>query len=80
MFYGHRFYRLGDHWVFDITDGSGYSIEFDTQGNISNYKQIYKLTKQGVEILTTETNSIPQAVINKSLNILRAYSISTSMV
>ena len=39
MFDGHKFYILDQGWVFDLTDGLGYQVTFDSQGNVSSYKK-----------------------------------------
>lgn len=37
MFRGHKFYRVDDDWVFDLTECVGYKINIDNQGTIKEY-------------------------------------------
>lgn len=44
LFYGHKFVKIADNWVLDISEGIGYFIETDESGNIKNYTKKYRIT------------------------------------
>ena len=43
LFHGHKFIKIRNNWVFDISEGIGYFVEIDKSGNIEKYTKKYRM-------------------------------------
>lgn len=71
MFDGHKFYILDQGWVFDLTDGLGYQVTFDDQGNISSYKRQFEIFADSE--YPEYTQFVPQEIIDKAFKIMQRH-------
>lgn len=71
MFDGHKFVKIQDNWVFDLTDGIGYSVELDEKGQAIGYSKHWKIFP---DTMTAEgTSQVPKDILDKSLEIFEKY-------
>lgn len=71
MFHGHRFIKINDEWVFDITECVGYSVKLNSHGNVEQYYRKYKI--QPEQWAVEKVSDVPDLVIYKTMVILSKY-------
>lgn len=71
MFRGHKFYRVDDGWVFDLTECVGYKINIDNQGTIKEYIRQFSINPEYMQ--TEQVQGVPQEIVDESLEIVRQY-------
>lgn len=74
MFDGHRLFKIGNNWVFDLTEFIGYKVTQE-DGVIKTYEKAFTVTKSNSDnsLSFKKKTLIPAGVMRKSDLIIRNY-------
>lgn len=74
VFDGHRLYKIGNHWVFDLTEFVGYKVKWKDD-EIESFSKAFTVTKSSdnktYEFSKIET--IPVGIMKKAKKIIEEY-------
>lgn len=74
---GHVLYRIGDEWLFDVTDCIGYRVYKNKNGNtVQKYEIAFKININNDTYDIRYRISTPFGVARKAINLLRKYRIA----
>lgn len=73
MFEGHQLYKIGNGWVFDLTEFIGYKVKLDGMDKVVGYQRAFKITKTSDGYMHNKYISVPSGIIRKSLAVVKNY-------
>ncbi len=74
MFDGHKMYKIGNDWVFNLTEFIGYKLKVDkNDGTVISYTKAFKLTKTPDGYSYDKYMSVPVGVLRKAIKIVENY-------
>lgn len=74
MFEGHKMYKIGSEWVFDLTEFIGYKVKVE-DGIVLDYKEAYIVyyDKDSNTYEFKKFMDVPLGVLRKTRNIIEYY-------
>lgn len=74
-FDGHQIYKIGNDWVFDITEYIGYRVLKDDCGQVTSYDKAFYLEKSnnGKKTKFIQCLDVPVGVMRKAAKIVDIY-------
>lgn len=73
MFKGHQLVKLvNDHWVFDITDYTGYKVSINKSGEATSYKEAFRAYRDDDEICIEKTIPVPIKIIKETMIVINS--------
>lgn len=73
MFEGHIIYKIGNDWIFDLTEFIGYRV-YVNEGEVENFTKAFTVTKSADgDYLFEKIIEIPVGVMRKTTKIIENY-------
>lgn len=74
MFDGHRLYKIGDEWVFDLTEFIGYKV-IQNGDRVESFERAYtvKKNKDRKDYEFKKLLTVPVGVMRKTTTIIKDY-------
>ena len=73
-FQGHRFYKIGNNWIFNLTEFVGYKVEV-RDGKVEQFEEAFRVIKSEdhTDYNFQREMPIPLGVMRKSKSIIEDY-------